>query len=228
MSSTTLYRLSGISLFGGGMLIALGYMFHPSDNPAYLATADTILVHLMIFFGMFLLLLGWIGMYARQSARTGVWGLAGMLLSFFGLLMLEMPHTVAFFAFTPLLGSHLSPEQTYAFINTAFAGPVLGLMSPLSILMSLVGVITTASVTLQARVLTRGIAFALFCIPGFQVLTFIPIVSDIITALKFPAEVYLCFAAVGALIFLDKGGKAPSEGTEQGLKHSVPTASTRA
>src|SRR5689334_22898103 len=88
MSSTTLYRLSGISLFWGGGLIAFGYIFHPADNPAYLATLAMILVHLMIFFGVFLLLLGWIGMYARQSSRAGIWGLAGMLLLFFGLLML--------------------------------------------------------------------------------------------------------------------------------------------
>lgn len=225
MSSTILYRLSGISLFWGGGLIALGYIFHPADDPAYLATTAMIVVHLMIFFGIFLLLPGWIGMYARQSSRGGVWGLVGILLLIFGLLMLEMPHAVTFFALGPELTTKIAPQQAAAFINTVFASPVLGLMSPLSILMAVLGVITTALVTLRARVLPRGIPIALFFVLGLEILTFIPVVSDVLTTLKFPSEVYLCFAAVGVLMLFDKGAKAQSEAAETGRKLAVPPSS---
>ena len=225
MSSTTLYRLSGISLLWGSGLMALGYIFHPADNPAYLATPVMILVHLMIFFGVFLLLLGWMGMYARQSSRVGMWGLVSMLLLFFGLLINEMPHTIAFFAIFPVLGPRQSPQQAVALVDAIFGSPVLGLMSPLSILMCLLGVITTAIVTLRARVLSRGIPIALFSVLGLEVLTFIPVVSDVMTTLKFPAEIYLCFVAVGVLILLDKGAKAQSESTETRRNLEMPTSS---
>ncbi|MBV9229575.1 MAG: hypothetical protein JOZ18_09710, partial [Chloroflexi bacterium] len=142
-------------------------------------------------------------------------------------LMLEMPHAIAFFAFFPVLGPRLAPQQALTFINAIFASPVLGLMSPLSILMSLLGVITTALVTLRARVLSRGIPIALFSILGLQILTFIPVISDVMTALKFPAEVYLCFFAVGVLILLDKGAKAQPESTEARKNLEVPTFSAR-
>jgi hypothetical protein len=228
MSSTTLYRLSGLSLFWGGGLIALGYILHPADNPAYLATSTMILVHLMIFFGIFFLLLGLIGMYARQSSRAGVWGLAGMLLLFFGLLMLEMPHAVTFFALGPgLVATNIAPQQAENLVNTIFAGPVLSVLSPLSILMAVLGVLTTAIVTLRKRVLPRGIPIAFFSIIGFEILTFIPVVSDVMTALKFPAEIYLCFAAAGVLILLDKGAKAQPEPTEARGNLEAPTSSAR-
>lgn len=205
--------------------MALGYIFHPADDPAYLATPVMILVHLMIFFGVFLLLLGWIGMYARQSSRVGIWGLAGMLLLFFGLLMIEMPHAIAFFAFFPVLGPRFAPQQALTLVNAIFAGPVLGLMSSLSILMALLGVITTAIVTLRARVLPRGIPIALFSVLGLNILTFIPVISDVMTTLKFPAEIYLCFIAVGVLILLDKGARAQPESTEARRNLEVPTSS---
>ena len=228
MFSTTLYRLSGISLFGGGILVALGYIFHPADDPAYLATSAMILVHLMIFFGIFFLLLGLIGMYARQSSRAGVWGLVGMLLLFFGLLLLEMPHTVVFFALGPaFVAMKIAPQQAENLINALFSGPVLTIFAPLSTLMAVLGVITTALVTLRQRVLPRGIPIALFSIIAFEIMTFIPVVSDVLTALKFPAEIYLCFAVVGTLIFLDGAGKAPLEGTEPGRNIPLPASSTR-
>jgi hypothetical protein len=228
MSSTILYRLSGISLFGGGVLIALGYIFHPSDDPAYLATSLMILVHLMIFFGIFFLLLGLIGMYARQSSRAGMWGLIGMLLLFFGLLMLEMPHAVAFFALGPgLVATKIAPQQAESLVNNIFASPALSVMQLLSIPMAVLGVITTAIVTLRARMLSRGIPIALFSILGLEVLTFIPVISDVMTTLKFPAEIYLCFAAVGVLILLDKGAETQPESTEARRKLEVPTSSAR-
>ena len=228
MSSTTLYHLSGISLFWGGGLVALGYILHPADDPAYLATAAMILVHLMIFFGIFFLLLGLIGMYARQSSQAGVWGLIGMLLLFFGLPMLEMPHTVVFFALGPgLVATKFAPQQAENLVNNIFAGPALGVMSPLSTLMAVLGVLTTAIVTLRKRVLPRGIPIAFFSILGFEVLTFIPVVSDVMTTLKFPAEIYLCFAAAGVLILLDKGAKAQPESTEASRNLAVPTSSAR-
>lgn len=222
MSSTTLYRLGGISLVWGGGLTALGYILHPAgDNPADLVNPLQVPVHLMIFFGILLLVLGLISMYARQSSRVGVWGLVGVLLLFFGLLMNEMPHSVAGFVFFPVLGAKVPPQEALTIINTAFANPALGLMQLLAIPMAVLGVIISAIVTLRAHVLSRAISIALFSIIGIEILSLIPGVADVMTMLKFPAEIYLDFAVVGILILIDKGATAQPALTGVGKKLEV-------
>ncbi|HLZ59324.1 MAG TPA: hypothetical protein VKR06_20465 [Ktedonosporobacter sp.] len=206
MSSSTLYRLSGISLIWGGGFIALGYALHPAgDNPKDLANPLQIPVHLMIFFGIFLLLLGLIGLYARQSSRVGILGLAGLLLLFFALPMIEMPHTVAGFGLFPVLATKVPPQEALTLINSIFDSTPLGIMSAISVPMAVLGTLISGIVTFRAHFLSRGIAMAFFSIIGIEILSLIPGVSDVMILLKFPAEIYLCFAAVGFLVLLDKG-----------------------
>lgn len=86
MSSATLYRLSGVSLFIGGVLATLGVipMFFISDDSAGTLSAT---VALMRVFGEMLIVVGLPGMYAKQAARAGFLGLAGFLLTLFYILM---------------------------------------------------------------------------------------------------------------------------------------------
>lgn len=80
MSSATLYRLSGIVVFIGGGLSAIGTIgqlfnndpLSPFWTPTSLATA----------LGLLLILLGLPAVYTRQMKQAGVFGLVGFLLFF--------------------------------------------------------------------------------------------------------------------------------------------------
>src|SRR5260370_15205937 len=78
MSSTTLYRLSGISLLIGSVLAIVGGILGIfSSNPA---STIAIAGSLIQFVGATLGILGLPGMYARQAQRAGILGLIGTAL----------------------------------------------------------------------------------------------------------------------------------------------------
>jgi hypothetical protein len=78
MSSTTLYRLSGIALLlGGGLSVigTIGQLFN--DNPL---SALWIPMSLATAIGLLLVLLGLPAVYARQMKQAGMLGLIGFIL----------------------------------------------------------------------------------------------------------------------------------------------------
>lgn len=117
MSSTVVYRLSALSLIWGGGFLCLGYMLHPPSTVAALSDPIQTPVHLLIFFGTFLVLFGLMGLYARQSRRMGILGLLG-----FGLPMIEMPHTVGVLGLFPILHTK-APGQEFSWIQAFFSTP---------------------------------------------------------------------------------------------------------
>jgi len=78
MSSTTLYRLSGISLIIGGLFAALAAVpvFFTSEDPASPIAATAALLRII---GDMLIIVGLPGVYSRQAQRTGLLGLIGFL-----------------------------------------------------------------------------------------------------------------------------------------------------
>lgn len=102
MSSTTLFRLSGLALLIALPLQVLGYVLHPPGErvvdvlePAYGPA------HLILFVSWMFALLGLTGFYARQAQRAGVLGLVGFAATLFAaayhfyLLLYEAYATVA-------------------------------------------------------------------------------------------------------------------------------------
>lgn len=87
MSSTILYRLSGISLLIGSLLVALGVIpiFFIGDSPTSTMAAPAALLRVL---GGMLIVLGLPGMYVRQAERAGFLGLIGYLLTLLYILIL--------------------------------------------------------------------------------------------------------------------------------------------
>jgi hypothetical protein len=92
MSSTTLYRWSGIVLLVGGLIGIIGSLLdivvfpdHNLTAQQVLSTAFTIDVSLFLVWSL-LLTLGLPGLYLRQAARGGKLGFAGFVLFSLGLL----------------------------------------------------------------------------------------------------------------------------------------------
>ena len=83
MSSTTLYRLSGISLLIGGGFAAIGAIAQVFLSEDYFSPL-WIPVAVLIFIGTLLMQIGLPALYLSQMKRVGVPGLIGFILFFLG------------------------------------------------------------------------------------------------------------------------------------------------
>jgi hypothetical protein len=86
MSSTTLYRLSGISLLIGGLFAALAAVpvFFTGEDPTSPIAATAALLRII---GDLLIVVGLPGVYSRQAQRAGLLGLIGFLFTLFYILI---------------------------------------------------------------------------------------------------------------------------------------------
>lgn len=85
MASSVLFRWSGLAFIVGGVLTAVAVLFHPtSDDPAAMASAAWMPVHVLIGLGIVVLLFGMMGAYARQAEEAGALGLVGFVMAFSG------------------------------------------------------------------------------------------------------------------------------------------------
>jgi hypothetical protein len=80
MTTSTLFRLAGLSAVLAGLCTIVVGMFHPVNVPSSVTTATWVNVHIaaiaMCFFGLF----GMVGLYARQAEKAGWLGFAGFVL----------------------------------------------------------------------------------------------------------------------------------------------------
>jgi hypothetical protein len=88
VSSTTLYRLSGLTLLLGAVLGTIGNILtdvlYSGNDPRQYLTPLWLVVTLVTLIGELLLVLGLSGIVVRQAPRAGWLGLAGFVLMFIG------------------------------------------------------------------------------------------------------------------------------------------------
>lgn len=88
MSSTTLYRASGLALLLGALLGIIGNILSsvlfPGNDPHQYLTVFWVIVTLVSFLGSLLLLLGLPAIAVRQTPRAGWLGFIGFILTFIG------------------------------------------------------------------------------------------------------------------------------------------------
>lgn len=104
MPSTNLYRLSGISLFIGSLLLILGTIlgFFSGNSQASTIATSSALIRLI---GAMLIVLGLPGLYARFAGRFGILGLIGFICTFFSFLISMAAEAILSFIF-PFLAAH--------------------------------------------------------------------------------------------------------------------------
>jgi hypothetical protein len=152
MPTSTLLRLGGLPLTAGGIIGAIVVAIHPHeltdpiDGP----------VHLALFYGALLVLLGWPAVLARQLGRIGTLGPLGFVLVFIGLAFDDITHSVLEFSVVPVLASDpatrplLSPDS--ATTAALMHGP-FGLMMVLGLPLIVLGLVAFGVATLRARTL---------------------------------------------------------------------------
>jgi hypothetical protein len=92
MSSSKLFRLSGLAFLLAGILLPLSWYIRfaegDSGNPATVTSALYMAEHTLAIIGVILMLLGLVGIYGRQIRETGRTGLVGFLALFTGTTLL--------------------------------------------------------------------------------------------------------------------------------------------
>jgi hypothetical protein len=107
MRTVTLYRLSGLAVMIGMTIAGAASFLYSRESGVGLYLDPLVPVNdLAKLSGSLIFLIGLPGLYAYQARRAGWLGLAGFVLSFFGLAVLEVG-TEAMFAFAgPVLAAH--------------------------------------------------------------------------------------------------------------------------
>jgi hypothetical protein len=148
MSSSTLFRLSSISLFIGGLLAVLGVMpifFTGDDSTSTLAATASLL---RVVGGM-LIVVGLPGVYGQQAARGGIVGLIGFVLTSFYILILGVAGDTINAFILPFLATQapalLKGSLPSGLENFFIIGQLLGL----------VGGILLGIATVRAAILSR-------------------------------------------------------------------------
>ena len=181
MSSTTLSRLSGISLLVGGLVGLVESLLSAILYPGHQATAQQILsfpwmlLASLYLAGFLLLALGLPGMYRRQAARTGGWGLVGFILILVGVLVGGI--LVGLIQVASMPQEALSDPKVFAAgSQLPMAAFVLGVLIP--VLLMAVGAILLGIASLRARVFPRG-AGVLLLVAGIIALVSLAVPSAI-------------------------------------------------
>ena len=153
MSSTTLYRFSGVALLIGGVLAIIGQLLLITADPgtplwipgSWLSLAGTLLV-----------ILGFPGLYFKQVDRAGLLGMIGFVVSFVGFLFLVGIQTFDAFV-SPALAANAA---TKSMADTAAILPLLT-FELLGGLLLVVGPLLFGIATIRAGVLQRWAAIIL-------------------------------------------------------------------
>jgi hypothetical protein len=206
MSNSTLFRLSGISLVLGGLLGAVAVALHPSN----MIDPVNIPVHLALYSAVMLIALGLPGLYVRQAERSGVVGLIGTVVLFFGLVFADPIHSVLEFTVVPVLAADPATRPL-------LDGPPPGLMGPLMIAVPvlLIGLIVTAISSVRAGIFPRwpaalGFAAVVMVVAGFALSG--PGPSESPVSEIGPALLYLTMAAFGYVLAANRVRTAATTG----------------
>ncbi|GHO61126.1 hypothetical protein KSC_000180 [Ktedonobacter sp. SOSP1-52] len=181
MSSSTLYRLSGIGLLIGGLLATLGTLIQGFSNDNLLSPL-WIPAGLAIMIGEMFFLLGLPGLYTRQAHKAGVIGLVGFILFFLSALLLGIG--------TSTLYTFIFPWLTQNAPKLADGPAALNLFFPLAGLLNLIGALLFGVATLRAGILSRAATILLLvaAVSSFAAsFVSLPYINSITTALTFIA-----------------------------------------
>ncbi len=151
MWTSSLIRWSGLALMLGGLLVAAHLLSHPDTQVAgaHLAMSPGWSVsHSLHFYGAVFVLLGVVGLYARQADRAGRLGVIGFVLALIGAGLYVGTGMITAFVW-PLLGAE-APSLTEA------ASPAFRLLIiPATGLFFGLGFLTLGIATMRAGVLPR-------------------------------------------------------------------------
>jgi len=165
MSMRIHYCLAGLALILGGLTATISHLIAtdaPAD-PALLQqyTRSGVSLHLLLFTGGILVLLGWFGQYALQSSASGVIGFVTFLSVFIGILLGDLLHCVLEFSILPILASSV-PYALPRLEDTCYHLTPFAVLLRIGDLLILIGVPATSLSLLRSHILPRWSAAPFF------------------------------------------------------------------
>ncbi len=191
MSSSTLFRLSGLALLLGAILAIVAIVGHnavrQASELADLTNPPSVMFVRLLMVGALLVIIGLPGLYARQAERAGVLGLIGFVMTFVGLLFADVVMTANYGFIMPKIAA---TSEGRALIETGLPDPgFMMLIFP----MILIGLLLLGISIVRAKVLPRWIG--LLFIAG---VLFIPVASAVpVISHLFSVPIFLAFASCG-------------------------------
>jgi len=175
MSSTTSYRLSGVALIVGSVLLIIYYLiqglFLNGTDLATITSPLSLMSFVISFIGSVLVLLGLPGVYARQAGRAGILGLLGFL--FIWYVTLYQGVIIPFTSVTIIsqITAHIVPQSVAIALTPPPAWTPFFLVSLVG---QVLGILLLAIATLRARVFPRWTAWLLIATLVVGVVSFVP------------------------------------------------------
>ena len=183
MPNAWLYRLGSLALILGGVLGAAAHILHleaPPD-PAQLAQYAHLSqpLHLVLFAGGLLVLLGWFAQFAFQSMASGITGLLAFLCLFFGILFADLLHCVLEFSIFPLLIASV-PYATPALAETTYRSTPFALLQNAGQVLVLLGVPLAALSIFRSHILPAWSALPFALTSVLMIMAFAPRTSALV------------------------------------------------
>nr|MDP9476857.1 hypothetical protein [Actinomycetota bacterium] len=124
MSSSTLFRLSGLGLLLGAILAIVAVVGHnavrQASELADITNTPSVMFVRLLMVGALLVIMGLPGLYARLAEWAGVLGLIGFVLTFVGLLFADVVMTANYGFIMPKIAA---TSEGRALIETGLPDP---------------------------------------------------------------------------------------------------------
>ena len=203
MSSSNLYRWSGLALIVGALLMSVGSAIRLDGlNLANVVQPIFATSWLLAFVGGLFVLLGLPAMYAYQSRQAGKLGLIGFVLTFLGLATVEVGSAVLDGSVRPWLAGNPATQALVAQPLEAQMWAGFTTVFTIGFLMLNLGLIVYGIAMLRARVFPRWAA--LLIIVGVPAIFILGSLSPLIGA-KPEVLIFLGFAWCGVVLWSGKG-----------------------
>ena len=203
---------AGLALLGGGLMAGICHLFNfesPTDL-AHLAQYPPLgaLVHLVLFAGGLMVLLGWFGHYALQYSSVGTIGLAAFVCLFLGILWADLMHSILEFSVFPVL-DQVAPYALPGLADATYRSTPVSLLLTAGRILLLAGIPAAALAVYRSPNVRRwpAIPFALTAV--LQVLGMLPRSGEAFHNLALTA-LYFSMAALGMALLLASRSSAIS------------------
>ena len=195
---------AGLALLVGGLMAGICHLFN-SDSPtdlAHLAQYPPLgaLVHLVLFIGGLLVLLGWFGHYALQHSSVGTIGLAAFVCLFLGILWADLMHSILEFSVFPVL-DQVAPYALPGLADATYRSMPVSLLLTAGRILLLAGVPAAAMAVYRSANVRRWPAIPFALTAALQVLAILPRSGESIHNLALTA-LYFSMAFLGMALLL--------------------------
>jgi hypothetical protein len=202
MSMRLWFWLAGVALLVGGLTAGVCHMFN-LDSPTdvtHLARYAPLSapVHLALFAGGMLVLLGWFGHYALQYSGSGTIGLAAFVCLFLGIMWGDLLQCILEFSVFPVLDA-IAPYALPGLADATYRSMPVSVLMGAGHFLLFAGVPAAAAAVYRSRMVARWPAIPFALTAALQVWALLPQAGESAGAASMTA-VYFSLAMLGLAV----------------------------